>query len=141
MSIDREPGMIRSQVFDKLVEMGVKKVVVGFTGGHDEGGVDSVVLTMNDGKEQEMPDPNIAWDSYNKRYYRFGQGYDHTASAVPTGDELLHLALIRPVFDKYHTFAGEFSVEGQVVWDVEERTASMRANEWTEQSSGVDEEV
>jgi hypothetical protein len=38
-------------------------------------------------------------------------------------------ALSDPVFEAYGTFAGDFDVTGDVIWDVEEKTVQMIRDE------------
>ncbi len=45
------------------------------------------------------------------------------------GAHRLAEALSRPVYDEYGGFAGEFEVEGRVVWDVPNATVSMVGSE------------
>lgn len=41
----------------------------------------------------------------------------------------LENAISQPVFDKYGSFAGEFSVNGEVIWALEERRCYMEGDE------------
>jgi hypothetical protein len=97
--------MTRDEVFQQLRQKGVKKAVVHFSGGNDEGGADSIVLHTSDGTETEA----VGWRS--------------------TSEGELNNALSEPVYAAYGGFAGDFSVDGEVVWDVEKRTVVMSKSE------------
>ena len=47
------------------------------------------------------------------------------------GAHRLAEALSQPVYDEYGGFAGEFEVEGRVIWDVSKATVSMEGSEDT----------
>ena len=54
------------------------------------------------------------------------------------GAHRLAEALSQPIYDEYGGFAGQFEVEGRVIWDVSKATVSMEGSEAEE--SPEDEE-
>lgn len=110
----------RQAGWDALAELGAVKAEVEFSGGHDEGGVDGIRVTLGDGSTMQMED----WPRTDTN--------PHWRVA-----ELLAL----PVYSKYYTFAGEFSVHGEVTWDVAEKTVKMNGSETVEEWHSIEEEV
>ena len=56
----------------------------------------------------------------------------------PHGFSSSRQALSQPVYDEYGGFAGEFEVEGRVVWDVPKGTVIMKGSEAGEDSEVAD---
>ena len=111
----------RQAGWDALAELGAVRADVEFSGGHDEGGVDGIKIVLGDGSTMHMED----WP-------RNDETNPHWRVA-----ELLAL----PVYGKYYTFAGEFSVHGIVTWDVAEKTVKMDGSETVEEWHSINEEV
>lgn len=105
---ESERPMNKSEVFTTLENLGVGVARVEYSGGHDEGGVDNILLLSAEDPNQKVI-VNI-WDK---------NGRDPRIT-----DQLVN-ALGGPVYDRYRTFAGEFSVHGEVIWDVESRTITF----------------
>lgn len=125
--------MNRSEAFAELRKRGIAKVVVAFSGGGDEGGCDDITLFNAEGAKvgtlQEAS--SVTYDPATKKW---------VPSKTLTGDELLAECLCKPVYDKYCTFAGEFHVHGEVVWDVTNGKVNMQGSEsWTETDDFEDE--
>lgn len=127
--------MTRSEVFGKLRSMGIARAVVEFSGGGDEGGVDSITLEYQDGKSKEISEyyENTTWDSSAKKWVK--------PEGNPTEEESISVELSTPVYDKYHTFAGEFHVNGRVIWDVEKSKVTMEGQESVEEYEDFEDEV
>jgi hypothetical protein len=105
--------MTRAEVFGRLRELGAVAAVVTFNGGHDEGFVEGRTLRGAEGSAVAV----IHEDYYGEAEEPF------------EGAHRLAEALSRPVYDEYGGFAGEFEVEGRVVWDVSKATVSMVGSE------------
>ncbi len=110
--------MTRAEVFGRLRELGAVTAVVPFNGGHDEGFVEGVTLRGAEGSAVAV----IHEDYYGEAEEPF------------EGAHRLAEALSRPVYDEYGGFAGEFEVEGRVVWDVSKATVTMEGSEAEEGS-------
>lgn len=109
--------MTKEQVFARLAERGASKAVVPFYGGNDEGFCEGIQLLDSDGiKFEELE------EAYEEHWYD-SSGY-HTKPLTDPKD-VLSVALCAPVYDRYGSFAGEFSVSGKVVWDVKARTVKI----------------
>lgn len=93
--------MTRNEVFTELEKQGITCVTVLFSGGNDEGGCDGITATKADG----------------------------TTIDLPENDDLGE-ALVTPIYDKYYGFAGEFSVNGTLIWDVSSKTVKMSGDEY-----------
>ncbi len=113
MSRSSEQRMTRSQVFAELIARGVDAAVVEFSGGNDEGGADSITLYRGD----EPTCALLAWPEAGGN------------ASVDEADGRLGDALSHPIFEAYGSFAGDFDVTGEVVWDVERRTVAMIRDE------------
>lgn len=113
----------RSVAWSILENLGAIRADIEFSGGGDEGGTDRIVLTLGDGSTKEL----YEWP-------RDGQEL--------TEEETTLISYItQPVYEKYHGFAGEFSVHGTVVWDVAARKVLMNGEESVQQYEGFSEEV
>ncbi len=104
--------MTRQEVFAALKSLGITKVRVDFAGGHDDGGVEGITM-FKDEEVLKLP--------------------------VPGGE--LQEALEAPVYDKYSSFAGEFYVDGTVVWNVLKEAVSMTGQESHEEWDYIKEDL
>lgn len=162
--------MSREEAFRKLEEMGAKYAVVHFSGGHDEGGADSIYLYSRLVEKRSDED----WHSYlqRKEAAKIGElrehiwGYKEDEEANPVYEdykdwrgetqqrrkprplteaeqEEMRLAqtLTAPIYDKYYSFDGEFSVDGQVEWDVTERRVTIEGHESVEVYEAFEEDL
>ena len=107
--------MTKDEVFGTLVELGVGKVRVTFSGGNDEGGVDNITLISATDASK-----NVDVSMWSR---------DPDLDPRVT-DELIK-ALGEPVYGRYSTFAGEFTVYGVVTWDVPSRRCFFEGQEST----------
>ena len=110
--LTEKTGMTRAEVFAELEARGADRALVMFSGGNDEGGPDSIALH----KGEEDIGTLHTWE---------GEGDTATAKA----DAQLADALSDPVFEAYGTFAGDFDVTGEVIWDAEAKTVQMIRDE------------
>ena len=108
--------MTRAEVFRRLRELGAVAAVVPFNGGHDEGFIEGITLRGAEGDAVAV----IHEDYYGE------------AEEIFEGAHRLAEALSRPVYDEYGGFAGDFEVEGRVIWDVSRGTISMEGSETLE---------
>jgi len=106
-------GMSRAEAFAELASRGADRALVEFSGGNDEGGPDSITLYDGDAPVCTLP----AWPC----------GPD--ATAAQKADARFADALSDPVFEAYGTFAGDFDVTGEVIWDAEDKTVQMIRDE------------
>jgi len=108
----------KQQVFAAMNELGVIRAVADFSGGNDEGGVNSVALYRT-GDENEQPERLDA--------YEYSSWGDETKKATPQG--MIVQGLEGPVDGKYGSFAGEFYVNGTVTADLAAGTLEMSGEE------------
>jgi hypothetical protein len=104
--------MTRNEVFAELSSRGADRAVVEFSGGNDEGGPDSITLFVG---EEEFSSLS-AWPTGAR-------------SAEEQAEDRLADGLSALVFEAYGTFAGDFDVTGEVIWDVESKTVQMIRDE------------
>jgi hypothetical protein len=118
----RAMEMTRAEVFERLRELGAVAAVLPFHGGYDEGFIEGITLQGTEGNAIAV----IHEDYYGNAEEPF------------EGAHRLAEALSQPVYDEYGSFAGQFEVEGRVIWDVSKATVSMEGSEAEE--SPEDEE-
>ena len=102
------------QFWDLLSALNIESVSVEFSGGNDSGGTGEILARRKDNSTisfEELITMNSA---------------DSNVSALIEW-------LCAPVYDKYRSFAGEFYTSGEVIFDVETRTAEMQYTETTEE--------
>lgn len=120
---ERESKMNKQEVYTKLQELKIGKVEVEFSGGGDEGGVDSISLIKDDDPDQII-NVNL-WGSKEDN---------------PLDADLVE-ALSNPVYDAYGTFAGEFSVYGTLIWNAVEMKCYMKGSETVSTYEPFDNEI
>jgi hypothetical protein len=108
----------KNRVFQLLRLRGASKAVVSFSGGNDEGDVDSIKLTIGD----EQIDLDVWWE---------GDQTDHP-------DKELSVLLAAPVWERYGGFAGDFQVYGIVTFDVAAGTVVMSKEETAYQHGEIE---
>jgi hypothetical protein len=118
----RAMEMTRAEVFERLRELGAVAAVVPFHGGYDEGFIEGISLKDAEGNAVAV----IHEDYYGNAEEPF------------EGAHGLAEALSQPVYDEYGGFAGQFEVEGRVIWDVSEATVSMEGSEAEESPEDVE---
>ncbi len=104
-------SMSRTEVFAALASLGADVAVVLFSGGNDEGGPDSITLYRGEEELYALP----TWHG----------GGELVAGADPE----LPDALSEPVFDAYGSFAGDFDVCGEVIWELKGEKVKIVKNE------------
>ena len=141
--------MSRDEVFGALEEQGVDRAVVHFSGGHDEGGADAIHLERfiseageagaDEAGANEAEDSESLERVAKLREHVWPEGRGLTANEKWA----LRLAqsLAAPIYDAYYGFAGEFYVEGTLVWDVAARRVSMSGQESVERHEDFDNEI
>ena len=89
----------------------IVKVSVDYSGGNDDGSINRVTVELASGRECDWSEPNVrgSWDREKKAI---------VFSRELTELEELYFAVVKPVEDQYGSFAGDFSVDGTIVWDV-----------------------
>ncbi len=111
---DQKPVELdRAGAFAALKRLGADRAVVEFSGGNDEGGPDAITLFAGEDTLRSLP-----------TWWQAG-GEDRDLG--PLSD-----ALSAPVFEAYGTFAGDFDVTGEVIWDVRASTVAMIRDERSE---------
>ena len=120
-----------AEALGMLKAVGVSRVNLRFYGGHDSGDVEEVTV--------EIDDPGITFQ-YDEL---FG---DHDIGHTKTDDERPHSfttakirlkdALADPIWSKYGSFAGDYSVSGNLVYDCVKSTVELSGEESSWDSFG-----
>lgn len=106
-------------VWAEMEKRGAIKAIIEFSGGHDEGGADAITLTMGDGSKESLE----TWRNENDDEGR------------------LITYLQDPLYDRWGSFAGEFSVYGTIEWNVTTRKVTLDGSESVEDYTSFTEEV
>ena len=124
----------RNEIFEKLELRKVTSVSVAFSGGDDEGYCEEIILIHGDGSASTLSEPYISttYDSVKQQW---------VYSRELTDDEVLAESLCKPIYDEFGSFAGDFSVDGHLIWNVKEKTAILKKNIATRVSEYDEEEV
>jgi hypothetical protein len=101
----------REEIFAFIESKGGDSVVVSYSGGNDEGGIDSIEMFKDELKVCEFEEPREEWNAIQHTYVPDDSNPDNKFIAAMTA----------PVYEEYHSFAGEYSVEGAITWDCKER--------------------
>lgn len=104
---------------------GIRKATIHFSGGNDEGYAEPAALEMQPGFETPALDQDH-WQ-YIAPADRFTIGSPRYEDNTPDM-ALLAAGLEAPIDHKYGSFAGDFYVDGDVVWDAETGTCVMDQN-------------
>ena len=135
--------------FQLLAALGAASCAVEFSGGNDEGGVDSVGLKLTDGREVELKD-RLAELDLDDRLQHGGSstnrkeavklrlmGLDLKLDAHETVEDFLG----RPVYDEYSSFAssGE-TVSGTYNYDVEAQELTLEGGQWENNEDDYNDE-
>jgi len=128
----RGERLSRFELFAELRRRNVAKVEVQFSGGGDEGGVDSISLQDAEGNEIGTLEEDYGGSQWD--------GQKWVPVNPPNPDTALVNALCAPVYDKYGSFAGEFYVSGKINVDVAAETIKMPYQESVETYEDHEEE-
>jgi hypothetical protein len=123
--------MDKAKVFAELLSKNIDAVEVEFSGGHDEGGVDNITLINRDGSTENFS-PYGTWNSLTNSY---------DDPKEPTLSDDVGNAIVAPIYERYHSFAGEFSVYGTLRWDAIKHTVAFNGQESVEHYESFDEEL
>jgi hypothetical protein len=125
-----DPKLDKERTFELLKKKGAVKAVLQFSGGHDEGSVESITLTLADGSEVDLP----TWYCGG---YRLGEktgefSYEYVPLSTPANeDEELADLLEGPINENFGSWGDVPSTEGALIWDVEEGTAELQYDQET----------
>lgn len=99
------PGMQAEEILLLLERFGICRAVIPFCGGHDEGHLGSLQLYTS--LDASVPEVKLSEQDVPEAYRQ----------------------LAWPILSSYQTFAGDFSVEGELSWDVARRSAMLSVTE------------
>lgn len=132
--------MNKEDVFERLRDSGADRAVVSYSGGHDEGDTESIELQRRTGETDELGEPvyermaalrehiwtyvedargNFVYEPFQRPDGSTGsRRKQREITAEESAEMHLAQALAAPVYERERSFAGDFSVQGQVVWSV-----------------------
>ena len=120
------------QALEMLKAVGVSRVNLRFYGGHDSGDGEEVTV--------EIDDPGITFQ-YDELFGDHDIGYtkeDHEREHSFSRSVIrLKDALADPIWSKYGSFAGDFSVSGNLVYDCVKSTVELSGEESSWESFGT----
>jgi len=153
----------KEAVFKFFKELGIRKLEISFSGGHDSGSEDGAQLWFDFTKTDELDKrgkpiwkkADLEQNSTEDIFFEEGtvERYAQPEKWVKTDEldekgypkrkkvpneiyqdwfdnakEILN-SLSRPIYDKYGSFAGEFSVEGRLIYDIEKEEMTLQGSE------------
>lgn len=137
-AVEQEELEYAERVLALLRELGAVRAVAAFSGGNDQGGIDSLILTLADGGERQIE------FQYDRQWVYDGTSWQ-TRMVALTPEQLANNALWelmdQPIDGRYGSFAGNYSVEGEVVADVEEGTVVIKGEEEVREYESFEEEL
>lgn len=118
----------RSGVFAELRRRDIAEVKVHFSGGNDEGGADDFIATSTTGEDVKLA--GRAYQEWQtKEWVVYENRGQRPATTEEIADQQLLDALEAPIYAEYGSFAGDFSVDGVVTWDVTNEKVTMVKDE------------
>jgi hypothetical protein len=106
-----DPKMNKERTFELLKKKDAIKAVLEFQGGHDEGGVESIMLTLSSGEEVEL-------DTWYCGGYTYQEEKLVPMNAPANEDEELADLLEGPINEEFGSWGSVSSTYGYLTWDV-----------------------
>jgi hypothetical protein len=127
-----DPKLDKKRTFELLRKKGAAQAVLRFYGGHDEGSVQEITLTLENGDSADLP----TWycGGYGLEKNKQGE-FDYVPLSVPANeDEELADLLEGPINEAFGSWGGVATTEGTLTWDVASGEAKMSYSheEWAE---------
>lgn len=114
---------IPGDLLASLRALDIVKVVLPFSGGHDEGHYSTAYLTYRNGKTRELVEN---WK---------------TSEETETEDDRLFQMLAKPIEDEWGGFAGDFSVSGNLTYEVQDGVFTLPCSYDDADESYIDSDV
>ena len=119
-----DPKLNKDRTFELLRKKGAVEAILEFEGGHDEGSVQSIALTLKSGEVVGLP----TWYCGG---YRIGDkqedgSYEYIPLSTPANeDEELADLLEGPINNTFGAWGGQPSTNGTLIWDVKSKKAKL----------------
>lgn len=121
-----DPKLDKERTFELLRKKGATRAELTFSGGHDEGDVDSITLFNEDGIIGDLQVWYCGGYGLNPDYPSNPAAATWVPMSEPANeDEELSDLLQGPVNETFGSWASVESTSGVLVWDVTEGTARM----------------
>lgn len=116
----------KEEALSLLASVGIKKLVISFYGGHDEGCENGATATIGETEVEGQDTEDLLFSDQSIRYANH--------SAHPKEDWQIAAAQLcenlgSPIWSKYGSFAGDYNVDGQLIYDIEKGTIILEGNE------------
>lgn len=120
----------KDDALKRLRALDITECVMDFSGGNDEGGVDSTAITKTDGSKTTNPEC-IRYTYVEREYNKETKLWVDTTVLSPQNLAANELAgiLEAPVHDRFGSFAGDFFVSGTLTYNTVEGTVEMTGSE------------
>ena len=108
-----DPKINKERTFELLRKKGAIKAELAFEGGHDQGAVETIMLTLETGEQVELPTwycGGYGWDPDKNNYLPL--------SKPKNEDQELADLLEGPINEAFGSWGDVPSTEGVLVWDV-----------------------
>lgn len=112
--------MSHKEIFDILKSHNIKSLIIKFSGGGDEGGIDRILVKYFTGDSSKYRDLSELHELF---------------------DEVMREALEAPIWDEYCTFAGNFYVNGKLIWNTEDSSVKITGSESQKIYEDIDEVI
>jgi len=120
----------KEEALSLLASVGIKKLAISFYGGHDEGCENGATATIGETEVRGEDTEDLLIGDPSIRYANHGFGNrDGTKEDWKIAAAQLCENLGSPIWSKYGSFAGDYNVDGQLVYDIEEGTIILEGNE------------
>ena len=106
----------RKAILEILKSLSIRVATVPFEGGNDEGFIEASQLEMESGEKREV---KVAYKEWNHKLRCHEWPNGEEPSELVRRESRLAELLSYPINSHYGSFAGEFSVDGNFVWNVE----------------------
>lgn len=126
----------RDELFSAMKKRGIIRVLVEFSGGDDEGGVDRIEVEYEDGRKAPLDCEYYESVRYNADrtidtiYYGRGGGPVEADALTPeqVDQARFYKNVCNTVYSQYGSFAGDFYVNGLVYIEANESGGTITSN-------------
>lgn len=123
-----DPKLDKERTLELLRKKGAVRVVLEFSGGHDEGAVESITLYDAYDNGQDLP----TWYCGGYGMEKVNGEYQYVPLSEPANeDEELADLLEGPINEAFGAWDGVSSTQGTLTWDVESQTAKLEYDQET----------
>lgn len=122
------------RAFELLERKGAISAVLEFDGGHDEGSVSSITLTLSSGEKVDLPTWYCGGYTIDSAAYKenpLSQSVWVPLNLPANEDEELADLLEGPINEQFGSWGSVPSTQGTLIWDVHTRKATLSYSQET----------